>query len=69
MEPFLNITPIYMEKNIILKKAKEFLSEIPKNCLIFVTARSKEYKDMTLKSLDLLDIYDGIIFNISSTKL
>ena len=55
-------------KNIVLKKALEFLSEIPReDCLIFVTARPKEYKNMTLKSLNLLDInYDGIIFNISS---
>ncbi len=55
-------------KNIILKKAKDFLNEIPsEDCLIFVTARPKQYKDMTLKSLELLEInYDGIIFNISS---
>ena len=40
-------------KNIILKKAKEFLSEIPReDCLIFVTARSKEYKDMTTEWIE-----------------
>ena len=35
--------------------------------MIFVTARPQKYKNMTLKSLALLDIdYDGIIFNVSS---
>ena len=55
-------------KNIVLKKAKYFLNEIPsEDCLIFVTARPQKYKNMTLKSLALLDIdYDGIIFNVSS---
>ena len=55
-------------KNIVLNKAKTFLNEIPsEDCLIFVTARPKKYKNMTLKRLALLDIdYDGIIFNVSS---
>ena len=55
-------------ENIVLNKAKTFLNEIPsEDCLIFVTARPKKYKNMTLKSLALLDIdYDGIIFNVSS---
>jgi len=54
-------------KNIVLKNAKFFLNEIPsEDCLIFVTARPQKYKNMTLKSLALLDIdYDGIIFNVS----
>ena len=55
-------------KNIVLKKVKFFLNEIPSDdCLIFVTARPRKYKNMTLKGLSLLDIdYDGIIFNVSS---
>ncbi len=55
-------------ENIVLENAEAFLKEIPKeDCLIFVTAREERYKQMTLKSLELLEIkFDGILFNITS---
>ena len=56
MELFLNII-LFTWKKYSFKKAKFFLNEIPsEDCLIFVTARPQKYKNMTLKSLALLDI-------------
>ena len=59
----------YLEgKNIILKNAKLFLEKIPNDdCLIFVTARPKKLKKMTLKTLHEMGIsFDGIIFNVTT---
>lgn len=55
-------------KNELIKNAKEFLETIPDNdSIIYVTARPKKYAEMTINSLQKLNIkFDFIIFNITS---